>query len=257
MKQNKVNTSYRDENERLHDCSLCYSNSKGLYSSKNISPLSSEIIYQAHRFTGFHQDTVEINDLKIKFDSNLGFGRSSYLRAIVEKNGKRLLDFDSSKLFVLNRCSVATFDVKPYEWSYLFDKIIIASNSFNSALCSSQSIVYIERLREILNSDSVKIKGAFADEKEAVWDGDFMVTLLVSDKIKDLLDGLKLSQITDKNTIKYTLKLCSELLAKLHIIDADISDSRTKRLSDTLFLIHELMYENERGLDFFSSFVGK
>ena len=41
------------------------------------------------------------------------------------------------------------------------------------------------------------------------------------------------------------------------IIDADIADSRTKRISETLFLIHEFMHENECGLDFFSSFIGE
>ncbi len=255
MTQKKANTHYWEKNKWSHDCSLCYSQSKGLYSSNFTT--SPDVIYRAHGYEGFHYDIVEVNGLKIRFDSNFGYGKSSYLRATIEKNGQRLLDFDTSKSFVLNRCSVATFDVKPYDWTSLFDKIIEASQIFNPESCSSQSTAYIEQLRDILNSDSIRIRGSLVDEKEVLWEGGFIVALFVSDKTKDLLDGLKLSQITDKNTIDNTLKLCKELLAKFHIIDADIADSRTKRLSDTLFLIHEFMFENESGLDFFSSFVGK
>lgn len=256
MAQKKNITKYWEENHWLHDCCLCYSDSKGLYSSNNTIPLSTEIFYQAHGYMGYYHDIIEINGLRIRFDSNFGYGNSSYLRATVEKKGQRLLDFDTSKLFVLNHCSVATFDVNPYEWSSLFDKIIVASNNFNPELCSTKSITYIEKMRDILISDSVRIKGSFAKEKEVVWDGDIIVTLLVSDKTKDLLDGLKSAHVSDRITIEYTLKLCRDLLAKFHLINPDITDIRTKRLSDTLFLIHQFMYENDRGLDFFDSFVG-
>ena len=254
MVQKRLNTAYWEENKWLLDCYLCYSESKGLYTLRNT--LSSDVIYQAHGYKGFHCDTVEKNDIKIRFNSNFGYGSRAYLCATVEKNGQRVLDFDTSKLYILNDCSVATFNVKPYEWNTLFYKIVMASNNFNPELCSTQSIVYIERLREILNSDSVQIKESFTKEKEVVWEGDFIVTLLVSDKTKDLINGLKLAHITDKVTIEYTLKLCKELLAKFHVIDANIADSRTKRMSDTLFLIHEFMVENDCGLEFFSSFVG-
>ena len=253
MAQKKVITKYWEENHWIHDCNLCYSVSKGLYSSKNTIPPSTEIIYQAHGYMGYYHDIVEVNGLRIRFDSNFEYGNSSYIHATVENNGQRYLDFDTSKLFVLNNCSVATFDVNPYEWSSLFDKIIFASNTFNPELCSTQSIAYIEKMGEILSSDSVNIRGSFAEEKEVVWDEDFVITLLISDKTKDLIDGLKLAHVTDKITIDHTLKLCKELLEKLHAIDADIADSRTKRLSDTLFLI---MYENDCALDFYSSFSG-
>jgi hypothetical protein len=257
MALKKINTQYWEENKWHHDCSLYYSDSKGLYSSKNTFPLSTGIIYQSHGYKGYHHDIIEVNGLKIKIDSNFGYDNRSYLRASVEMNGQRLLDFDTSKLFILHNCSIATFDVKPYEWNTLFDKIIVATNNFIPKFFSKQSIAYTEKLREILNSDSVKIKGTFMNEKEYVWNGDFIVTLLVADKITDLINGFRLSQVNDKITIEYTLKLCREFLAKLRIIDADITDSRTKRLSDTLFLIHEFMYENDCGLDFFSAFVGE
>ena len=255
MAQKKNITKYWEKNKWDHECCLCYSQSKGLYFSNITIP--TDVIYQAHGYKGFHYDIVEVNGLRIRFDSNFGFGKSSYLRATVVKNGQRLLDFDTSKSFVFNGCSVARFDVKPYDWSSLFENIIEASKTFNPESCSFQSTAYIEQLRDILNSDSIRFKGSLVDEKEVIWNGDFQVTRFVSYKTKDLLDGLKLAHITDKNTIDYTLKLCRELLAKLHIIDVDIAESRTKILSDTLFLIHEFMFENESGLDFFSSFVGK
>ncbi len=253
MAQKKIITQYWKKNKWSRDCCLCYSQSRGLYSSNYF--VSSDTIYQAHGYEGFHYDIVEVNGLKIRFDSNFGYGKSSYLRATVEKDGQRLLDFDPSKIHVLNNCSVASFDVKSYEWSSLFDKIIAASNNFNPELCSTQSIAYIEKLIEILNFYKINIRGTLVDDKEVLWDGEFLVALFVSYKTTDLLNGLKLSHITDRNTIENTLKLCRELLAKLHIIDADIADSRTMKLSDTLFLIHEFMYENDCGLDFFGSFV--
>ena len=66
----------------------------------------------------FEEREVQIpkDNLSIKIKTNFGYGSMTYMKAIVERDGKRLLDFDKSKFFVLNNSSVMTLDVEHYAW---------------------------------------------------------------------------------------------------------------------------------------------
>ena len=74
----------------------------------------------------FEEREVQIpkDNLSIKIKTNFGYGSMTYMKAIVERDGKRLFDFDKSKFFVLNNSSVMTLDVEHYDWEELFEKII-------------------------------------------------------------------------------------------------------------------------------------
>ena len=179
----------------------------------------------------------------------------SYMKAIIERDGERLLDFDKSKFFVLNNCSVMTLDVEHYAWEELFEKIISISKEFDSTLCSTSSISYIEEIDNILYKKEILVKDSFIKEKNVKWNGEYLVTLFAAKKIKDLIKGCQLANITDEYFIDKTNKLCHRWLQRIQNINIDLQDNRTVLLSDCLFAIHEFMIQNDKGLDFLGYFV--
>ena len=83
------------------------------------------------------------------------------------------------------------------------------------------------------------------------------MTLFAAKKIKDLIKGCQLANITDEHFIDKTNKLCHKWLQKIQNINIDLRDNRTTQLSDSLFAIHEFMIQNEKGLEFLGYFIPK
>lgn len=255
----RANTAIWEDIKSEHTTCLCYSESKGLYVSKIYFASKEEVLFLPHGYKGFWEKEVQIpkNNLSIKIKTNFGYGSMTYMKAIVERDGKRLLDFDKSKFFVLNNNSVMTLDVEHYAWEKLFEKIISISKGFDPTLCSTSSISYVEGIDNILNKKEILIKGSSIEEKTVKWDGEYIVTLFAAQKIKDLIKGCQLANITDEYFIDKTNKLCHKWLQKIQSISIDLRDNRTSQLSDCLFTIHDFMIRNGKGLEFVGYFIPK
>ncbi len=253
----RANTAIWEDIKSEHTTCLCYSESKGLYASKICFAPEEEVLFLPHGYKGFWKKEVKIpkDNLSIKIKTNFGYSSMTYMKAIVEREGKRLLDFDKSKFFVLNNCSVMTLDVEHYAWEKLFEKIISISKGFDSTLCSTSSLSYVEEIDNILYKKEILIKGSFINEKPVKWNGDYIVTLFAAKKIKDLIKGCQLADITDEYFIEKTNKLCHKWLQKIQNINIDLRDNRTSQLSDCLFAIHEFMIQNNKGLEFLGYFI--
>lgn len=253
----EIRASYKEDKYKS-DCCLCFSEKRGLYISRNANLIPQEdVIYRPHRYKGFRNESLTVAGLSIRVETNFGYGSRSFLRAVVEKDGKRHLDFDRSKLSVLNDGYVDCIEVASLDWEEVFEKIIRIYNNPNFELNISLFIIYVRELRDILKCDSIKIKGTYQQKKETKWKGGMLVTLFVAKKIRELITGLKLSQPVDENCIEEICKLFKDFLSKIREIDVNMDDSRVEQFSETLFLIHEFMHINKREINFFSNYLNK
>lgn len=252
----RTNTAIWEEIKSEHTICLCYSESKGLYVSSIYFAPEEDILFLPHGYKGFWEREVQIpkDNLSIKIKTNFGYGSMTYMKAIVERNRKRLLDFDKSKFFVLNSCSIMTLDVEHYAWEELFEKIISISKRFAPTQCSTSSISYVEEIENILYKNEILIRGSFIKEKNVKWNGEYIVTLFAAKKIKK---GCQLANITDEYFIDKINKLCHKWLQKIQNINIDLRDNRTSQLSDCLFAIHEFMTQNKKGFEFLRYFIQK
>lgn len=253
----KVNTAAWEEIKHKQNYCLCYSETKGLYVANNFFVSEENVLFPPHGHKGFWRKQVQLpkENLTIRIETNFGYGRRMYMRAIVERDGQRLLDFDKFKLYILNNCSVMTLDVIPYDWKNLFYKIISISKGFSSSQSSSSALSYIEEIDNILNKKEILIKESFDRKNATVWNDEYIINLFAADKIRDLIKGCNMAGIMDGYFSEKCMQLCKNFLHKIQEKEIDLSDSRTIRLADTLFMIHEYMTKNEKGLDFLEYFL--
>ena len=153
----RTNTAIWEDIKSEHTTCLCYSEPKGLCVSSIYFAPEEEILFRPHGYKGFWEKEVQIpkDNFSIKIKTNFGYGSVTYMKAIVERDGKRLLDFDKSKIFVLNNSSVMTLDVEHYAWEKLFGKIISISKEFAPTQCSTSSISYVEEIENILYKNEI------------------------------------------------------------------------------------------------------
>ena len=137
------------------------------------------------------------------------------------------------------------------------DKIISISKGFTTGQCTSSALSYVEEIDNILNKKEILIKATFDKEKSTIWNGEYLVTLFVANKIRDFIKGYNIANITDKYFLDKCIQLYKNFLQKIQKIEINLSDSRSIQLAETLFMIHEFMAKNEKGLDFFEYFISK
>lgn len=255
----RVNTADWEDAKFEYSHCLCYSEAKGLYVKRISLASKDEVLFLPHVHKGFWKKQVLLakENLTIQIETNFGYGSRTYMRAIIERNGQRLLDFDKSKMYILNNCSVMTLDVKPYEWEELFNKIISISKGFTPGQCTSSALSYVEEIDNILNKKEILIKATFDKEKSTIWNDEYLVTLFAANKIRDFIKGYNIANITDEYFLDKCIQLYKNFLQKIQKIEINLSDSRSIQLAETLFMIHEFMAKNEKGLDFFEYFISK
>lgn len=254
-----VNTAIWENNKFEHDHCLCYSEAKGLYVARVPLAPKEDVLFLSHNHNGFWKKQVSLikENLTIQVETNFGYGIRTYMRAIIERNGQRLLDFDKSQMYILNHCSITTLSVKPYEWEELFNKIISISKEFSPDQCTSSALSYVEEINNILNKKEILIKATFDKENATIWNNEYLVTLFAANKIRDLIKGYNMANITDEYFSDKCAQLYKNFLQKIQKIEINLSDSRAIQLAETLFLIHEFMAKNEKVLDFLGCFISK
>ena len=251
---------YWKENKDQYTKCLCYSDKYGLYTDtvpEGSNP--DELLYRPQGYAGYVINKVEIpgRNVEISILSNFGYGSASYLRATVNFGNRRILDFDLSKLHVLNNCSISTLDVPTYCWDLLFEKIINACNNASVDNLTTSAIAYIDELSDMLDKDEISIKGEIDKEKQTQWDGAFLVSLFVGKKIQDLVKGLEAAEVSDPTVLKYTMNLCRKYITKVKTQVLDYEDSRTSQLSEYLLSVHKFMCANDGGIDYLSLILDK
>lgn len=250
---NRKNTQYWEENKPVYPLCLCYSQEKGLYTKRfTENENSDELLYRPQGYVGFVKEKLAIPglDLEIEIQSNFGYGSASYLRAIIKKRARSLLDFDLSRMYILNNFGVRVFDVPLYEWTKLFEKIINAYKKSFIEDYTMPSIAYLDELSEMLDKEGICIHGGFEKEKSTEWKGDFLVALFAGNKIRNLLKGFKEAQLSDPIVVKYTLNLCRKYISKVKALSLDFNDFRVSQFSETFMLIHQFMWENDAGIEY-------
>ena len=253
-------TRFWEEHKNQYTKCLCYSDKLGLYTDV-ISEVDNpeELLYRPHGYAGYVINKFEVpgRNVEITIRSNFGYGSASYLRASVNCGNRRILDFDMSKLYVLNHCSITTLDVPVYSWDILFEKIIKAYNvAFLDSLTTS-AVAYIDELSDILDRDEISVKGYIDKDKSTQWDGEFLVSLHVGGKIQDLVEGLEAAEVSDSTVLKYTMNLCRKYVKKLKAQHFDYEDSRSSQLSESLLSAHKFMCENKAGTEYLSMILDK
>ena len=253
-------TRYWKENKDQYTKCLCYSDKYGLYTDtvpEGSNP--EELLYRPQGYAGYVINKIKIpgRNVEISILSNFGYGSASYLRATVNFDNRRILDFDLSKLYVLNSCSVSTLDVPTYSWDLLFEKIINAFNTASLDHLTTSAITYIDELSDMLDRDEISIKGNIDKDKPTRWDGTFLVSLFTGKKIQDLMKGLEAAEVSDPTVLEYTMNLCRKYITKMKTQTLDYEDSRTSQLSEYLLSMHNFMCANEGGIEYLSMILDK
>ena len=259
MAEKKTTQRWEEIKYQYTNC-LCYSNEKGLYTkrlSENESP--AELLYRPQGYVGFISDKLTIPDKKIEIiiQSNFGYGNASYLRAIVTIGNQHILDFDLSKLYILNRCSIKTLDVPLYDWDGLFKKIIDAYNMISIDIFTTSSIAYVDELNDMLDKEEIQIRGNISEKKTTRWKGHFFITLYVGKKIQDLLKGFEDAEVSNSILLKHTMNLCRKYISLFNSLVLDYEDSRVEQFSKALLSIHKFMCENNAGIEYLNLLLGK
>lgn len=257
---NRKNTKYWEENKPVYPLCLCYSQDNGLYIKRfTDNEDSEELLYRPQGYVGFVNDKFRIpgQEVEIEIQSNFGYSSASYLRATLKRGNQYVLDFDLLKLYILNNCSVKTFDVPLYDWDRLFSKLVEAYKEPSVEAYTTSSIAYLEELGAMLDKNEVVIKGNLEEKKSTQWKGDFLIEIFVGKKIRDLLRGFEVAGTPDQMVVKHSLSLCAKYISKVKLLDLDFSDSRVLHISETMMLIHKFMCENEGGIEYLSMILDK
>lgn len=257
---NRKTTQYWEENKPVYPLCLCYSQDKGLYTKRLIeNEDSEELLYRPQGYVGFvnYKLTIPGQEVEIEIQSNFGYGSASYLRATFKRENRYVLDFDLSKLNILNNCSVKTFDVPLYDWNRLFSKLVEAYKESSIETYTTSAIAYLEELSAMLDKNEVVINSNLEEKKATQWKGDFLIELFAGKKIRDLLRGFEIAGTSDQIVVKHTLNLCTKYICKVKLLDLDYGDSRVLQISETMMLIHKFMCENKAGIEYLSILLDK
>lgn len=240
--------------------SLCYNKEKKcLY--KGVSD-SDDILFSEHAKKGYKLYKIQIPNepVEIIISSNLYFQGASYLFAKIIVNGKTLLNFqDRQALYLVNHCSLDTFQVSAGEWNELFDIII---RSYNNMYFTSEEDIdkYFKELDDIISSENIVVFRNKTDKKPCNWDGSFLVLLHSADIISNIIKCKDVSMMKCNTFFeKKLLKICMNYLQRFSICYPKWAlkdgDTRLTRLSDELFAICEYVKQKGNPFDFVSSML--
>lgn len=232
---------------------LCYSQEKGFYTRCLLENEEHEdLIYRPHGYYGYVSDHIDIPkaNLHIQINSNFGYYSRSYLNAKLTYKGKIALDFNLDKLPILNHCSIMSLSAHEYDWNTLFMKITDAHKQILSGKIQPISISYIDKVGEMLTQKIINVKSTFAQKDYTKWGSDFLLTLHVGNKIRDLIEGICLADLKDELITNHLLDLCQKYVSKVVALNINLSDSRAPQISDTLLSIHNFMTKNKVGVNY-------
>lgn len=243
-----------------HSICLCYTPEQGLFTKCLAEGEGIDIVlFRSHNevWKRTLKATIPGTDIAIQIYSKIGPHYNSFFYATINTSEKVALDFDETKLHVLNGSGVEKITAPIGDWSGLFSKVIQIYHEFLSDQCPSSSLEYIEGIHRLIEKESISIHGQFNDERVRLWQGKYIILVYAAGKITNLLSRLPLSHITDELFHQNCFSLCQHFLKKLAELDIDLSDTRLFHLSNALWAIHNYMYDQQKGDEFLKYYLNK
>jgi len=238
---------------------LCYTKEKGLFTQLLSENEKDSVLFRSHneQWKKTMRASIPDTDIKIEINTKKGSKFNTYFYATIKKGDICILDFDKTKLQVLNKGGVERLIAPFGDWDRLFEKIIQVYRESLADVCPASSIGYIEGMQSILDQDDVSIYGEPDDEKPIIWTGKYLVLLYAGGKLKNLLIQLKSASILDETFHNHCYALCRNYLETLSKLDIDINDSRVENLSEIIFAIHDYMHQQKKGKEFLEFYLNK
>lgn len=227
---------------------LCYSSEKGFYTKYSSSPCGEDnVIFRSYEKNGYKDCKITIPNaqVEIKIFTNFGYGSVSYLFARISKKGIPIFDFSPKKLFILNHAGIQDIVAKPGDWYDLFVQIINAISNFQTETYYTSAKTYMEELCKMAQMQSLDIRGHLHDKKSTKWEGDLLVMCQMSRCIKNFLSQLMIAKIEREDLTKECMALCQQYLETMAIKypSFDHSDTRMTQIEETLYVVHQYLYE--------------
>lgn len=238
---------------------LCYTKERGLFTEHRTDDEKVNVLFRSHneQWKKTMRASIPDTDIIIEINTKKGSRFNTYFYATIKKGDVSILDFDKTKLQVLNKGGVERLIASFGDWDRLFEKIIQIYHESLANVCPASSIGYIEGIQGILDQEDVSIYGEPDDENPVIWEGKYLVLLYAGGKLKNLLIQQKSANISDETFHKHCYSLCYNYLATLIKQDIDMNDSRTENLSEILFAIHDYMHQQKKGIEFLKFFFNK
>lgn len=235
----------------MNNLCLCYSKEKGLYVSQKDYVPDGDLLFcsYSHKSAPFY---IPEENVKIIINGAV------YLYAnIIFDNNRYLLDFDRSKMNVLNRCKLTQFSVPKRDWSLLFDKIISGYQKIHNCAVSYDCDIneYLDILEKMLTSDAIRVKLNLNKEEDTVWDEYKLIVLRVGNLLSDLVENanniILQGQIKER-CILFTLNYLKIFSA--HLSDFEPNDSRIKSSMVNIFVtLQKFLFDNNKQVEFMNA----
>lgn len=213
---------------------------------------TADCIFSEHDKKGFHTYKVSLPNepVEIKVSSNLNYQGASYLYAEILIRGNKMLNFqDKQALYLLNACSLDTFQVPAGNWDELFDSIVRNYNN-RYIVCEKDIDMYFNELDDIVLKDGIHVYLNKTDQAGTEWKSSFLVVLHVFDKLTDIMRSRNESVLSDnaffESRLLATCKRCLQRFSECYPTwEIKEDDRRLKRLSEKLFAV--IGYINQYG----------
>lgn len=237
------------------DSALCYdSENKRLY--KGVSS-SNDCLIPKHDKKGYKTFKYAIPNepIEIVISSNLHYQGASFLYAKILIKGKCVLNFqDIQSLYLLNHCSLDTFQVAAGNWDELFDIII---KSYQNLYFTSESDIekYFNELDKIVLSDNISVFRNKTSQTPVEWKGTFLVMLHSIKRLSNIIKS-KCDSVIGSNTFfeKRLLSSCRSYLQRFAeyypTLKKKEEDSRKKQLSENLLVVCEYVEKHGESFEF-------
>lgn len=239
---------------------LCYTKETGLF-IKHLDENEGQdiVVIRSHneKWKKTLKATIPGTDTTIEIYSKIGPHFYSFFYASLRKGDRIMLDFDKTKLQVLNGSGIERITAPFGDWNRLFKKIIQLYNESLCDLCPASSIGYVDEIQCILEKKQISIYGEFDDEHTTLWKGEYEIMMYAADKIENLLNQLQLAHIVDETLHNHCFSLCQDYLDKFADLDIDLDDTRLFHFSNALLAIHNYLHWQKKGEVFLKYYLNK
>lgn len=252
------------------DYALRYNSKKGLYISEDNRD-GDKILLSSHSFMHERMRKFELTEDNFRVFVWSNFGCAYYMHAIIYYKGRKLLDFNPQKIFVLNHRELSNFYVSSTmgiekAWLAIFEIIINVYNDRDLYYQHNEPefSLYYKRLLELASAQEVKVWGSWnINRRPATWKGGLLSFSLFSSNLYLLLsEAEKDDDFSEKHGIEI-IALCKTFLVTLKKSYSDLNYHNKirggitieERLVRTFDKIHKYMEEKGESAVFLSSLI--
>lgn len=165
------------------------------------------------------------SNVKIVVETNLDYGRASFMRATLNQNDRTILNFFDTNL----SRSVCYVSAKPKEWSAFFDDIIKTYNNIHNV--ENYANKYFDAIKDTLNETIVlnkitamMISKRLAEIVENLPESIYFDNILINARIKEVIVLLLQRIMTDGPNLIVDKSDRQEVESNLHVIFSYLSN---------------------------------